>query len=217
MNFFLLSLIVVAATAAPFGAQPPTVPQPKAGTHAVLGDATELGVGRLLVASRNLGDPNFAETVVLLVRYDADGVVGLVLNRRTDIPLSGALEGIAAAKDRSDPVYLGGPVDRRAVFALLRSQAKLEGADHVFDGVHLIHSQSLFDKTLSARPEPGALRVYVGYAGWSDRQLRAEVALGSWFILPADAKTVFDPEPDTLWPRMIRRTELQVAAAGRQP
>ncbi len=217
MNFFLLSLIIVTATTAPFSAQSPAVPQPNAGTHVAVGDSTDLGVGRLLVASRNLGDPNFAETVVLLVRYDADGVVGLVLNRRTDIPLSEALEGMPAAKDLSDPVYLGGPVDRRAVFALLRSQAKVEGADHVFDGVHLIHSQPLFDKTLSARPDPGALHVYVGYAGWSDAQLRAEVALGSWFILPADAKTVFDSDPDTLWPRMIHRTELQVAAAGPQP
>jgi len=46
-------------------------------------DIKSLGAGKVLVASRNLGDPNFAETVILLVRYDAQGVVGLVLNRRT--------------------------------------------------------------------------------------------------------------------------------------
>ena len=63
------------------------------------------------MASRDLGDPNFAETVVLLVHYDDEGVVGLILNRRTDVPLSRVLEGLKAAKDRSDPVYLGGPVE----------------------------------------------------------------------------------------------------------
>src|ERR1700733_10684002 len=69
----------------------------------------DLGVGKLLVASRSLGDPDFAETVVLLVHYDEKGALGLILNRRTHIPLSRVLD-LEAAKDRSDPVYLGGPV-----------------------------------------------------------------------------------------------------------
>ncbi len=50
-------------------------------------------------------------TVVLLVRYDAEGVVGLILNRRTDLPLSRVLDGITAAKGRSDTVFSGGPVE----------------------------------------------------------------------------------------------------------
>jgi putative AlgH/UPF0301 family transcriptional regulator len=49
----------------------------------------DLAVGRLLVASRDLGDPNFAKTVILLVHYDEDkGGVGLVLNKRTDVPIT---------------------------------------------------------------------------------------------------------------------------------
>src|SRR5215467_14345727 len=48
-------------------------------------DAKDLGAGKLLVASRDMGDPNFAKTVILLIHYDDEGVVGLVLNRRTDV------------------------------------------------------------------------------------------------------------------------------------
>src|SRR5580692_11118179 len=66
----------------------------------------DLGIGKLLVASRGLGDPHFARTVILLVHYDENGVVGLFLNRRTDVPLSQVLD-LKAAKDRSDPVYIG--------------------------------------------------------------------------------------------------------------
>ena len=62
------------------------------------------------MASRDLADPNFAETVVLLVHYDAQGGVGLILNRPTDVPLSRGLEDLKPAKERSDTVYLGGPV-----------------------------------------------------------------------------------------------------------
>ncbi len=175
--------------------------------------AEDLGAGKLLVASRSLGDPNFAETVVLLVRYDAEGVVGLILNRRSHVPLSRVLEGLKAAQGRSDPVYLGGPVGTSAVFALFQSPAKLEGAEHIFGGVYLISTKPLFEQAISARPDPGAFHVYLGYAGWTSDQLRKEVELGAWFIFPADAGAIFDSDPDSLWSQMIRKTELRLAGS----
>lgn len=174
----------------------------------------DVGVGKVLVASRSLGDPNFAETVILIVQYDAGGVVGLVLNRRTKVPLSRALEGTKAAKDLSDPVYLGGPVDRSVILALLKSPAKLDGAKQVSDGISLISTKVLFDKTIAARPEASAFRVYLGYAGWNKEQLQKEMELGAWFVFPADAGTVFNSDPASLWPKMIRKTELKFAHDG---
>jgi len=187
---------------------PPTVLLPAQSKN-----AKDLGAGKLLVASRDLADPNFAETVVLLVHHDAEGVVGLILNRRTDVPLSRALEGLKAAKDRSDPVYLGGPVEPPAVFALLQSPTKPEGAEHIFGGVYLISTKTLFEQTISARPDPGVFHVYLGYAGWTNGQLRKEVELGAWFIFQADAGTIFNSDPDSLWSRMIRKTELKLAGS----
>ena len=171
----------------------------------------DLGAGKLLVASRDLADPNFAETVVLLVHYDADGVVGLILNRRTEVPLSRVFEDLKAAKGRSDPIYLGGPVETPSVFALLQSKEKPEGAEHIFGGVYLLSTKSLFEKAISARPDPGVFHVYLGYAGWTKDQLRMEVQLGAWFIFQADTRTVFDSDPDSLWWQMIRKTDLKLA------
>jgi len=173
-------------------------------------NAEGLGAGKLLVASRDLGDPNFAKTVILLVQYDPQGVVGLILNRRTNVPLSKVLDSLKAAKNLSDPVYLGGPVDIPSVFALFKSSAKIEGADRVFGGVYLIHEKTLLEQTISTRPDPGVFHVYLGYAGWTRQQLRAEVELGAWFIFPADVSTVFKTDPDGLWPQMIRQTEMKV-------
>jgi putative transcriptional regulator len=170
----------------------------------------DLGVGKLLVASRSLGDPDFTRTVVLLVHYDEKGVVGLILNRRTDIPLSRVLD-LEAAKDRSDPVYLGGPVAPSAVLALFKSSAKMEKAENIFGGVYLISDKALFEQTISARPDPGVFHVYLGYAGWTQDQLRTEVQLGGWFVFPADAATIFNSDPDSLWLQMIQKTELQSA------
>ena len=172
----------------------------------------DLGVGKLLVASRGLGDPSFAKTVILLVRYDEKGVLGLVLNRRTDVPLSRVLD-LKAAKDRSDPVYFGGPMETAAVFVLFQSPVKVEKAENIFRGVYLITDKDLLEKTLSARPDPSVFHVYLGYAGWTEDQLRTEVQLGAWFVFPADPATVFNSDPDSLWLQMIQKTEFHWAKA----
>jgi putative transcriptional regulator len=72
----------------------------------------DLAAGKMLVASRDLPDPNFSKTVILLVQYDDEGVVGLILNRRSKVPISRVLEDVGGAKERSDPIYAGGPVGR---------------------------------------------------------------------------------------------------------
>ena len=46
----------------------------------------------MLVASRDLADPNFAKTVILLVHYDEESVLGLIVNRHTDVPISRLFE-----------------------------------------------------------------------------------------------------------------------------
>jgi putative transcriptional regulator len=175
--------------------------------------ARDLGPASLLVASRDLADPNFAKTVILLVHYDADSVLGLTVNRHTDVAVSRLFENLKAGKDRADSIYLGGPVEISTVFALLESPAKLKGVDPVFGETYLISTKALLEKTVSTRPDPGVFHVYLGYAGWSSDQLRKEVALGMWFIFHADTDTVFDSDPDTLWQRMIKKTEQNLAFA----
>ncbi len=164
----------------------------------------------MLVASRGLGDPRFAGTVILLVHYDENGVLGLVLNRRTHVPLSQVLD-LKAAKDRSDPVYIGGPMEPSTAFALFQSSAKIKKAENIFGGIYLISGKGVFEKILSAQPDRDVFHVYLGYAGWTQDQLRTEVRLGAWFIFPADSATVFNSDPDSLWLQMIQKTNLRWA------
>jgi putative transcriptional regulator len=173
----------------------------------------DLGPGKLLVASRDLADPNFVQTVILLVHYDNDGVIGLILNRRTDVPVSRVFAKLEAAKNRSDRVYRGGPVEGPTVFALLQSADKFESAEHVYGGVYWIAAKTALEKAISSRPDPDVFHIYLGYAGWTTDQLKNEVRLGGWFIFPADNKTVFNANPDSLWRQMIKKTELKMAGS----
>jgi putative AlgH/UPF0301 family transcriptional regulator len=178
----------------------------------------DLAVGKFLVASRDLGDPNFAKTVILLVHYTEDqGAVGLVVNRATDVPISRVFQDFKEAKSRTDPVYVGGPVELNSVMALLRTASKPGNATRVFGDVYLISNKDQLRATMASAAESNVFHAYVGYAGWGAGQLEHEVDLGAWHIMPADAATVFHSDPDSVWPRLIRRTETQVALVPRIP
>jgi putative AlgH/UPF0301 family transcriptional regulator len=172
----------------------------------------DLGAGKLLVASRELPDPNFAKTVILLVQYDGDGVVGLILNRRSKVPISRMLGEVAGAKSRTDPIYAGGPVGRTEVLALARRSSG--DAKRVFGDVFLVSSREDIEKTFATATDADAIHVYLGYSGWTQPQLDNELDLGAWYIFPGNAKAVFDSDPDSLWDRLIRSTELRIASRG---
>jgi len=172
---------------------------------------TDLGIGKILVASRDLSDPAFAESVILLVRYDQDRTVGLMINRPTGMPISHALRDLKLGEDRSDPVYRGGPVEPVSVLALLRSGAQPEGAAPVFGDIYMVSTKAVLEKTLVKDPGPDEFRVYLGYCGWTRRQLENEVRQGAWQIFNRNADLVFDSEAKSLWRRLMARVEQNVA------
>jgi len=171
----------------------------------------DLGIGKLLVAKRDAREATFAETVILVVRYTQGGTVGLMLNRRTEVPVSRALDPLKGASGRSDPVFAGGPVELPNVLALLRTNIMPEGAEHVTGKVYLVPTGTLLEKTLAKRPDPADFRVYLGYCGWSPGQLENETSHGFWRVLNGSADIVFDSEPETLWSRLIERAEQRIA------
>jgi putative transcriptional regulator len=166
----------------------------------------DLRAGKLLVAKET--DRRFTETVILLVEYDSQGALGLTINRRTKVPISEALKD---ATGWSGPIYLGGPVETSAVFALLRSHDKQEGMKTVVDEVNWVTSRDVLDKLLAAGPSAAPMHIYLGYSGWGAGQLENEVKLGSWYIFDASADLVFDSDPATLWKRLKDRTEQRFA------
>ena len=189
----------------------------------VQGQATaqDLATGKILVARRHMADRNFAQTVILLVQHDEKGTVGLIVNRPTKIPLSRLTKEFEGVKDRSDPLYLGGPMERSGVMALVRSHTKPEDAKTVFADVYMISVKETLEKAIAAATS-SRLHLYLGYAGWAAGQLEWELGMDSWDVLPPNAGMVFDPHPETLWNRLVERENLQNAAApsrcsARQP
>ena len=166
----------------------------------------ELSKGKFLVASKQLRDPQFFETVVLLLEYDSKGAMGLVINRPTTVELSKVLPEIKGLQKRSDTIYLGGPVAKNQLMLLIRTSSPPEGSRLVFKDIYLSSSQTIIEKMIDNPDTPERFRVYAGYAGWAPGQLDHEVSRGGWHILQADEESVFDKTPSEIWPELIRRS-----------
>jgi putative transcriptional regulator len=172
-----------------------------------------LSGGKLLVAARGMQDPNFAETVVLLVDYGAEGSWGLVINRPTTVKLSELFAKDSFLRRRRDTLHYGGPVEPARILILLRSSAALPDSRSLFEDVRLAWSPEAL-KGLGD-PEKAELRVFAGYAGWATGQLETEIARGDWLVLPAEPALVFSETPKALWQTLQARRPLPVTEAGR--
>jgi len=192
----------------PAGSQSVQLPT-TASVFPVFQSTTDLAQGRFLVASRELGDPNFSETVILLLSYNQDGALGVVINRPTEVPLSSLLPEAKGLKGRKDFVYLGGPVARTNVLLLVQSQSQPKDSQHVIGDLYLIANQTTLKQIIDKTRAKTKVRAYVGYAGWSAGQLDMEVERGGWHIVPADSAIIFDKAAKDVWPALIGRGEAQ--------
>ena len=166
--------------------------------------------GRFLVAVRELRDPNFTQTVILLTKYGADGAVGLIVNRSTGIKLAGIIE-LEGVEKRTETIFVGGPVERSTVMMLARSETPPEKSESIFGDVYLGANRALLEKYIAGTEGDESFRLYSGYSGWAAGQLDFELERGSWHVFPADADTVFSTRPSKVWERWIERTEVRFA------
>ncbi len=161
--------------------------------------------GQLLIASRNLHDPNFAQTVVLLLSYEPRGAMGIVINRPTDLQLATALPDLAELHGRTDRLFSGGPVGINVMLLLVRSRKRPESSEQIFGDVYASGRLKTLRQALRRKGKTERVRAYAGYAGWGPGQLDQEIGRGDWFVTDADAATVFDMPPPDIWPKLIHR------------
>jgi putative transcriptional regulator len=171
--------------------------------------------GVFLYASPALSDPNFAESVVLLLHHGVEGSMGLVVNRPTRVPVREAVTELAESRSLELRLHWGGPVQPDVALALVRSPKRLANAQRVLPDVQLSAEPAQW-KLVARDPEASnRLRIYAGYAGWSAGQLAQELRRGSWVVGRADAGSVFSSDPSALWPKvhdLMRRIEARASA-----
>jgi putative transcriptional regulator len=156
--------------------------------------------GSLLVAQPALADPNFARSVVLVLRHDENGTLGVVINRVTSLaPVAVFPEFSPSLDDYPGTLYRGGPIDATRVLFLATglAGAAIEGGE-IIERLFVSADPERLPELAALADGTDGLRLYAGHAQWAPGQLAQEIATGSWRVVPGNADLVFS-DPSKLW------------------
>ena len=137
--------------------------------------------GQFLVAGKQLRDPNFFRSVILMVEHSDSGSMGLIVNRPSNVSVTRALSEHYELPESDEPVYVGGPVEPAALF-VLHSVGEFEEHDSdVVPGIFVGSSPEVFEHVIAqvtGGTDELAFRVFAGCAGWAPGQLEGELSGG---------------------------------------
>ncbi len=163
-------------------------------------------VGQLLIAMPMMEDPRFARSVIYVCAHDADGAMGLVVNKELEsLSFSELLEQVGidvSPPEKQIRVHFGGPVETGRGFVLHTADYDQGGTLTVDDAFAITASINILRDIVSGTGPDRSL-LALGYAGWGPGQLDAEIQANGWLHAPADPSLVFDADIDAKWQSAI--------------
>jgi putative transcriptional regulator len=154
----------------------------------------------LLVARPKLADPNFAESVVLVMNNLGSAPVGIIVNRPTRVTVAQLFPENPRIARLPERIYFGGPVELGRVWFLFRARTPPAHSVRVFDDFYLSGDRELLVELLGRDKPMEGLRIFVGYSGWAPGQLEAEIERGDWTSRRAAKDAIFDRKSERAWP-----------------
>jgi putative transcriptional regulator len=170
--------------------------------------------GQLLLAAPSLNDPNFERTVVLVGLHSAEGAMGIVLNRPSQVTIAEAAPQLEQAVGESEAVYVGGPVQPSSIVFLAEFIDPEPAGVLVLGRIGFPAPEAEIEELSHAVDR---VRVFAGFAGWGEGQLEAEIEQGDWIAQVALPEDVFTDAPEELWSAALRRKGGSYALLARMP
>ena len=154
---------------------------------------------QFLIAMPGMSDDSFAGAVVYLCEHNADGALGLVINKPIDIKLKNLFEkvelNLGASELAEQPVFFGGPVQTERGFVLheKRDDAAVpyNSTLSIPGGLEMTTSKDVLE-ALAHGTGPKRLLVTLGYSGWAAGQLEDEISRNGWLNVDATPEIIFD-------------------------
>ncbi len=162
----------------------------------------DLAKGILLIADPFLKDPNFLRTVVFLCEHNEEGTFGFVLNRQYENTID---ELIPELEGHKIPVYYGGPVEVDTIHFLHQYPDKIPGGQEVMKGVFWGGAfDGVVDMIKNNELDENKIRFYIGYSGWGEGQLAAEMNEKTWLTMKAESSLVFHKDYNEIWKESLK-------------
>ena len=170
-----------------------------------LAAAADLSKPVILVAKPELRDELYGSSILVVTPLGGDQHVGFIVNRPTEITLSRLFPEHAASRKVIDPVYVGGPYESQAIFALVQRPDSLGAKSfEVLPGLFAAFDAAVVDRIIESEPEHA--RFVAGMVAWQPGELRSEVEKGAWYVLEPDAALVMR-KPEGLWEELVSRSQ----------
>ena len=164
--------------------------------------------GQLLIAMPNMRDPRFEKTVIYMCVHNAEGAMGLVVNKQIEsISFPQLLEQLEIDTPASPPViriHFGGPVESGRGFVLHSSDYGKNGTVTVDNAVALTATVDIL-RDMAERRGPTRSLLALGYAGWGPGQLDGELQQNAWLNVTADEELIFGEDVESTWERAIAK------------
>ena len=158
--------------------------------------------GQLLIATPSMSDPRFAGAVILMVKHDRTGALGIIINRPLrERSIAQILEVFGeknSGVEGSVLIFAGGPVQPDLGFVIHSPEyRRAETLD--IDGRMAVTTTMEVLRDIANNKGPEKKLIALGYAGWAPGQLEGELKLEAWYTAPADPKIVFDDDREKVW------------------
>ncbi len=164
--------------------------------------------GQLLIAMPAMLDSRFSQTVIYVCVHNAEGAMGLVVNRlANELTFSQLLQQLdvdSPGIGQEIRIHFGGPVESGRGFVLHSAEYTQEGTIIVDDGICLTASIDIL-RDIADGKGPQRSLLALGYAGWGPGQLDSELTQNAWLQVSADDTLVFGRDLETKWDRAISK------------
>jgi len=171
-----------------------------------------------LIAMPAMTDPNFSRTLTYLCEHNAEGALGIIINRPMEINLGTLFERVSVPltpgenqeKYNDLPVFFGGPVQTDRGFVLHRPVGQWQSTLNVGADIGLTSSRDIL-QAMSDEGEPAEVLVSLGYAGWAAGQLEWELSQNAWLTVAADPEIIFNLPPEERLPAAMQLLGVDLA------
>ena len=157
--------------------------------------------GSILISEPSLRDFYFRQSVILLAEHNEEGSFGVIINKPIEARLKDIIKGFTGYHL---PVYLGGPVKTDSIF-FIHTREDIDQSLPIMQGLYWGGDLETIREMLKKKVmDPGEIRFFIGYSGWSPNQLDRELKEKSWVLSQTTVNEVIHNKPETLWSNYLK-------------
>ncbi|TAN46436.1 MAG: YqgE/AlgH family protein [Methylococcaceae bacterium] len=174
---------------------------------------------QFLIAMPSMEDGFFTRSVTYLCQHNADGALGIVINRPADLTLGNVLDQMNIEsfdhKINQVPVFYGGPVHPERGFVIHEPVGHWDSSLRISEDIALTSSRDILE-AVARGTGPRHLLVALGYAGWGKGQLEKEMLDNAWLNSPVNTAIMFEKPASQRWKAAVEAMGVNVALLSSQ-